>query len=158
MGRRSCHQCTFLVANWFKFQIDSERQLTTTRFLTHANVCLICTGVLSDSYLHAFFFLVHLSEYIGRISEDLPACLGCSIQALPSLCLLSDLTNVNMETNISNMLLVALSIAQENCPHVLEIQKELASWFLLELSMSLSLEHVCQGLSCSRRLLGALEA
>lgn len=67
--------------------------------LMHMSICFYCSGGLFDSYLHAVWLVIAVSKFWQKIFEDLLTCLGCPIWAFPSLCLLGDLTDVNVEIN-----------------------------------------------------------
>jgi len=66
--------------------------------------------------------MTHKSKLVQKfwleLCEDLSTWLKCNIPACPTLCVLGDLGNLNMEINTAHMVPIALS--QENYSHELE--------------------------------------
>lgn len=70
-----------------------------------------CTGDLPENYLHAVGHCFLVNRF-WQISEDLSTCLEHTIPASPSVCLLGNVTSVNMGKSKSHMLPVVFSIAK----------------------------------------------
>lgn len=81
--------------------------------LTHSNICSHCTDNTPDNYAHALWFCAPVQKFWLEVCEDLSTWLKCSIPACPTLCILGDLDNINVEINSAHMVLTVLCIAKK---------------------------------------------
>nr|XP_057934911.1 F-box only protein 8 isoform X1 [Doryrhamphus excisus] len=81
--------------------------------LTDSNICVYCPDHVVDDYLHSMWACAPISNFWQAVCEDLSLALGTSIPSSPVLCLLGDLSTVNVETNHTQLLITALSIAKK---------------------------------------------
>ena len=81
--------------------------------LTHSNICSHCTDNTPVDYSHALWFCAPVQKFWLEVCEDLSTWLKCSIPACPTLCILGDLDNINMEINSAHKVLTVLCIAKK---------------------------------------------
>ena len=92
--------------------------------LTHSNICTHCTDNIPDDYAHVLWFCAPVQKFWLEVCEDLSTWLKCSIPACPTVCILGDLDDINMETNSAHMVLTVLCITKENYSHELESEEQ----------------------------------
>uniref|UniRef100_A0AAR2LWN9 Reverse transcriptase domain-containing protein n=1 Tax=Pygocentrus nattereri TaxID=42514 RepID=A0AAR2LWN9_PYGNA len=81
--------------------------------LRETNICTNCTGNYIENYMHAIWSCMPVQRFWQTICEDLSTWFHCDIQASPKLCILGDISELNIETNISPIVLTALCIAKK---------------------------------------------
>ena len=80
---------------------------------TQSSTCTHCSQNTQDTYLHALWNCTPVQHFWAEITTLLTNILDCHIPLSPSLCLLGDLTIVNLNPEKSKSLLVALTIAKK---------------------------------------------
>ena len=81
--------------------------------LSDSNICVHCSDNSIDNYMHAMWACAPVNNFWWKVCEDLERYLGCSVPASPSLCILGDVSDTNIEPNKTGLLLTALSIAKK---------------------------------------------
>uniref|UniRef100_A0AAR2LML4 Reverse transcriptase zinc-binding domain-containing protein n=1 Tax=Pygocentrus nattereri TaxID=42514 RepID=A0AAR2LML4_PYGNA len=66
-----------------------------------------------ENYMHAIWSCMPVQRFWQTICEDLSTWFHCDIQVSPKLCILGDISELNIETNISHIVLTALCIAKK---------------------------------------------
>ena len=78
-----------------------------------SEICSHCTQNCPDTYLHATWLCAPINKFWKEITETLSRFLGSHIPLSPSLCLLGDLSTINLDQTNNRILLVALTIAKK---------------------------------------------
>ena len=77
------------------------------------DICTQCNQNTIDTYLHALWLCSPVQSFWSVVIQQLSSILNCRIPLSPNLCLIGDLTTIDLALNRSQPLLVALAIAKK---------------------------------------------
>lgn len=78
-----------------------------------SETCSHCTQNNPDTYVHAFWNCTPIKTFWANVIESISISMGCHIPFSPLLCLLGDLSLIDLDNINSQLLLVALAIAKK---------------------------------------------
>lgn len=80
---------------------------------TTSDKCTHCTQDTTDTYIHAFWNCTPIQKFWTQAVNYLSHTLGCHIPVSPQLCILGDLSLVQLNHHIKTALFTALIIAKK---------------------------------------------
>jgi len=78
-----------------------------------SETCSHCTQNTPDTYLHAIWYCTSVKKFWENVTDSLSDLMGCHIPLSPFLCILGDISIINLNSTNSQLLLVALTIAKK---------------------------------------------
>lgn len=78
-----------------------------------SETCSHCTKNNPDTYLHAIWHCTPVKKFWQNITDSLSNLMGCHILLSPSLCILGDISIINLNSINTQLLLVALTIGKK---------------------------------------------
>ena len=81
--------------------------------LITSNTCTHCTKNTIDNYFHAFWHCTPVQQFWVQVTDHLSHILGCHIPLSPKLCLLGDMSTVQLNNHIKTTLYTALAVAKK---------------------------------------------
>ena len=78
-----------------------------------SDICSQCTLNTTDTYFHALWLCSPVQHFWSTVTQKLASILGCRIPLSPNLCLLGDITVIDLTTKQATATLAALAIAKK---------------------------------------------
>lgn len=115
-----CKNITFMTKNanlqLIQYKVLHRSHLTGQKLFKMgftAETCSHCTQNTPDTYLHAIWDCTSVKKFWENVTNSLSKFMGCHIPLSPSLCILGDISIINLNSTNSQLLLVALTIAKK---------------------------------------------
>lgn len=77
------------------------------------DICSQCTLGCTDNYLHATWDCTPVHSFWISVTDKLSIILDCRVPLHPSLCLLGDITQIDLPNKFHNPLLISLTVAKK---------------------------------------------
>uniref|UniRef100_A0A3B3IJ21 exodeoxyribonuclease III n=1 Tax=Oryzias latipes TaxID=8090 RepID=A0A3B3IJ21_ORYLA len=81
--------------------------------LSNSDICQHCDSNLPDNYMHALWFCTPVQALWQQVCADLSVWLKVSITASPSLCVLGDMSAIDVEGGLGSIIFITLCIAKK---------------------------------------------
>ena len=81
--------------------------------LANTDTCSQCTSGTSDNYFHALWACQPVHSFWGSVTQKLSTILNYRIPSSPQLCLLGDISVINIPNRYKNSLLISLTVAKK---------------------------------------------
>ncbi len=101
---------------FIQYKVLHRFHLTEQKFFKMgftSETCSHCTQNETDTYVHALWYCTPIKYFWEKVIESLSITMGCHIPNSPSVCLLGDISIINLDNINSQLLLVALAIAKK---------------------------------------------
>lgn len=125
--------CLFKIS----FKITKMTKSTTNSIQGTSQISPHCP----DTYIHAVWLCTLVSRFWIYVTKSLTTIFGCHIPETPSLCILGDISVINLSTTRNKILLVALTITKKtilkdwkprNIIHIIHWKNLLTDYISLE--------------------------
>ena len=80
---------------------------------TTSDQCTYCTQHTTDNYMHAFWHCTPIRQFWIQVTDHLSHILGCHIPLSPQLCILGDMSSIQLHNHIITTLFTTLAIAMK---------------------------------------------